>query len=296
MQRTKQHPAKKRRPRFLWIVLLDAILLAGLVHMVYQPQSTTWVEKIQSQLQLEQSREPLPAFYPEPLAELDEFVQAQPGHVSLWMMDLSTEEVHECQPDGYYCASTLKAPYALWLCKLDEEGQIRLDKSIKGSTGWELLHDMIAYSSNAAADALSKVWPGTAESGFTEFLAQIGFSSPQDCEITTKGIHGWVTAKDGGLAMKAIYDYCETETENADELRRAFLDADHSLLWSPAPAAKKYGSWDNALHDMMIVYGDKPYILSVFTDWGDKDVDFPQKGAAMMDELGRLAASAVGAK
>lgn len=298
MPKTQQRQrAKKRHNPFVWIVLLDIILFAGLIYMVYQPEKPSWLDSIKEHFQTVQpAPEPKPAFYEEPLAELDEFVQMQPGHVSLWMMDLTTEEVHECRPGGYYCASTLKAPYALWLCKQDEAGQINLDKTIKGSTGWELLHEMIAYSSNDATDALSKVWPGTAESGFSDFLAELGFSSPQDCEITVKGIHGWITARDGGLAMKAIYDYCETESENADRLRTAFLDADHSLLWSPAPAAKKYGSWDNALHDMMIVYGEKPYILSVFTDWGDKKIDFPAEGVSMMDQLGRLAAEAVGAE
>ena len=102
-------------------------------------------------------------------------------------------------------------------------------------------------------------------------------------------------AADGGKAMQAIYDYTQQETENAGALKAALLAADHELLWAPAPAAKKYGSWDQVLHDMAIVYADEPYILSVFTNWGSADVDFPPEGVEMMQQLGHLAAQAMGA-
>lgn len=239
---------------------------------------------------------PRPAFVPSALQELDNFASAQGGHVSVWLRDLETGETYYHDDGGYYCASTLKAPYALWLCLKDEKGEIDLDTALKGGTGWELLHQMVAQSSNSATRTLSASWRGDSQNDFGTFLRELGFSSVEGCEVSLDGIHGWLTAEDGGLAMQAIYDYIKTDTENAQKLKKAFLDADHDILWSPAPAAKKYGSWDKAFHDMMIVYGDKPYILSVFTDWGDEKVNFPQTSVAMMQQMGKLAAAAIGAE
>ena len=90
--------------------------------------------------------------------------------------------------------------------------------------------------------------------------------------------------------MTALYNYFETDTANAQQLQQAFLDASHNLLWLPDTAAKKYGSWDMALHDMAIVYTDNPYIIVAFSDWGDTDVDFPTEGTARMQQIGTLAA------
>ena len=227
---------------------------------------------------------------------LDDFLNAQPGSVSVWMQNLVTGASYSYNPSaGFYCASTLKAPYALWLCQRDDAGEIDLDADVGGATGWQRIHAMLSKSSNGAAHALGAAYPGTVETGFSEFLRGLGFASPDGCDVTEEGIHGWVTAADGGKTMQAIYDYTQQETENAGALKAALLAADHELLWAPAPAAKKYGSWDQVLHDMAIVYADEPYILSVFTNWGSADVDFPPEGVEMMQQLGHLAAQAMGA-
>ena len=93
--------------------------------------------------------------------------------------------------------------------------------------------------------------------------------------------------------MLALYEYFETGTENARQLKQAFLDAQHDYLWFPAPAAKKYGSWDNAFHDMGIVYSERPYILSVFTSYGTQD-EPPAEGIEMMQQFGHLVAEVLG--
>ncbi len=233
----------------------------------------------------------------EPRRVLDEFLNAQPGSVSVWMQNLVTGASYSYNPSaGFYCASTLKAPYALWLCQRDDAGEIDLDADVGGATGWERIYAMLSKSSNGAAHALGAAYPGTAETGFSEFLRGLGFASPDGCDVVEEGIHGWVTAADGGKAMRAIYDYTQQDTESARALKAALLAADHELLWAPAPAAKKYGSWDQVLHDMAIVYADEPYILAVFTNWGSAEVDFPPEGVEMMQQLGHLAAGAMGAE
>lgn len=231
----------------------------------------------------------------EAAVQLDDFLNTQPGTVSVWLQDLTTGDTYTYgESAGFYCASTLKAPYALWLAIRDEAGEIDLDTEWNGSTGWDRIYTMITVSSNDAAHGLAGMWPATADSGFQDFLTQLGFAAPEGCEITQEeGIHGWITAQDGGLAMRALYDYFETGTENAEQLKQTFLDAQHDYLWFPAPAAKKYGSWDNAFHDMGICYGERPYILSVFTSYGTQD-EPPAEGIEMMQQLGHLVAEVMG--
>lgn len=237
---------------------------------------------------------PGPGITAEAAASLDAFLDAQPGSVSVWLRDISTGDTYTYgESAGFYCASTLKAPYALWLAQRDEAGEIDLDTSWNGSTGWDRIYTMISVSSNDAAHGLAGVWPGDVENGFADFLTQLGFASPEGCEVTQDGIHGWVTARDGGLSMEALYHYFETGSENALRLQQAFLDAQHDYLWFPASAAKKYGSWDNAFHDMGICYSEQPYILSVFTGYGTQD-EVPAEGVEMMQQFGRLVAQVLG--
>lgn len=305
---TKKGRISPKDRKLLILVLVSTILLLYFMRP-QRGRSSVQAESLHKEIELAEQEAvalepttqpmpeptPCPAFVPDALQQLEEYAEAQRGQVSVWIRDLETGETYYHDEGGYYCASTLKAPYALWLCLKDERGEIDLDAELKGGTGWELLHDMIAQSSNSATRTLCAKWPGDAQNGFGELLQQIGFSFVDGCEISLDGIYGWVSAQDGGFAMQALYDYFETGTENAQKLKQAFLDADHDVLWSPSPAAKKYGSWDNAFHDMMIVYGDKPYILSVFSNWGIADVNFPEESAAMMQQMGKLAAAAVGA-
>lgn len=244
-----------------------------------------------------ENEQPGTVFTAQARAELDEFLSAQPGSVSVWAQDIETGETYHFNSGaGFYCASTLKAPYALWLCQRDEAGEIDLDAAVGSASGWQRLHAMIAQSSNGAAHDLGAAFPATAETGFTEFLRVLGFASPDGCDVIEDGIHGWVKAADGGRAMRAVYDYIQQGTENGQKLKDALLAADHELLWCPAPAAKKYGSWDGALHDMAIVYAERPYIVSVFTGWGSAEVDFPPEGVELMQQLGHMLARMMGAE
>ncbi len=59
---------------------------------------------------------------------LDAFCAVQRGSFSVYILDLSTgEEYSYGASTQYYPASLLKAPYALWLCDLAEEGLLDLD-------------------------------------------------------------------------------------------------------------------------------------------------------------------------
>ena len=62
---------------------------------------------------------------------LDAFCAVQPGSFSVYLQDLTSGEEYTYQADTlYYPASTLKAPYALWLCQRDDAGEIDLDAEL----------------------------------------------------------------------------------------------------------------------------------------------------------------------
>lgn len=246
-------------------------------------------------------------------AELDAFCAAQTGSFSVYLQDLSTGETYLYGAEAsYYLASLLKAPYALCLCQLADEGTIDLSTelpnfyygALTGETMSEYslsqtvparvaLYAMIAESDNDAADLLSNLWPGNYDTGFTAFLQQLGYTMPETCAMVATGIEGYGTVEDVGRTMEALYQYFAGEGENAVFLQSCFLAADHQALYLPegVPAAKKYGSWDGAFHDAAIVYAPYPYILCCMTDQGNTEIDFPTAPVAAMQTLGRMVLS-----
>lgn len=250
---------------------------------------------------------------PERRAELDEFCAAQNGSFSVYLKDLTTGETYLYGGEAsYYLASLLKAPYALWLCQLDDEGSIDLSidlpnfyyGALSGETmsayNWSetvpartALYAMIAESDNDAADLLSTLWPGNFDTGFTAFLQQLGYTLPETCAMVSTGIEGYATVEDVGRTMEALYRYFEGDGENAAFLQSCFFAADHEALYLPewVPAAKKYGSWDGAFHDAAIVYAPYPYILCCMTDQGNTEIDFPTAPVAAMQTLGKMVLS-----
>ena len=90
--------------------------------------------------------------------------------------------------------------------------------------------------------------------------------------------------------VSAVYDYLDSGSAAAAYLKTCMLAADHDILYVPdgVPAAKKYGSWDYAYHDVAIVYAKHPYWIVCMTDQGDENVDFPEEPTQAMQTLGQL--------
>ncbi len=80
-----------------------------------------------------------------------------------------------------------------------------------------------------------------------------------------------MTAADAGKLFKAIYNFIETDEKYGQIMKESMRKSRHTVIIPygvyPNAAVHKYG-WDvNAYHDAAIVmYGDKPFILTVFSD------------------------------
>ena len=141
---------------------------------------------------------------------------------------------------------------------------------------------MIAHSDNNAVTLLTTHWPANESSGFQQFLADYGFAYAATCDLTPQtGIIGMASTGEFANIVSAVYDYLDSGSAAAAYLKTCMLAADHDILYVPdgVPAAKKYGSWDYAYHDVAIV---------CMTDQGDENVDFPEEPTQAMQTLGQL--------
>lgn len=210
----------------------------------------------------------------------------------------------------YYPASLLKLPYAFWLCGQADAGTLDLEDELPNQfrgclTGTALqayndvetipakaaMRAMIAHSDNNAVTLLTTHWPANESSGFQQFLADYGFAYAATCALTPQtGIVGMASAGEIANIVSAVYDYLDSGSAAAAYLKTCMLAADHDILYVPdgVPAAKKYGSWDYAYHDVAIVYAKHPYWIVCMTDQGDENVDFPEEPTQAMQTLGQL--------
>ena len=127
--------------------------------------------------------------------------------------------------------------------------------------------------------------------GFQQFLADYGFAYAATCDLTPQtGIIGMASTGEFANIVSAVYDYLDSGSAAAAYLKTCMLAADHDILYVPdgVPAAKKYGSWDYAYHDVAIVYAKHPYWIVCMTDQGDENVDFPEEPTQAMQTLGQL--------
>ncbi len=88
-----------------------------------------------------------------------------------------------------------------------------------------------------------------------------------------------MSAADGGRIMKEIYAFCNKNGPYAALLRGGLIGSAHQLLTVSAyygkTVAHKYGWAAGAYHDMAIVYGTYPFVVSVMSnyDMGGKEVN-----------------------
>ena len=233
----------------------------------------------------------------ESAAALTAYLDNLEGSVSVCCVRLSDGYTYEYDADcEYYAASLLKAPYALWLAERADSGEIDLSTDLSSQDGAtpqtasEAMYAMISQSDNNATAALYHLWPADEESGFGSFLQSLGVDRPDNALSDETNIQGVFSSRDAVNILLAMEDYFESDAPHAAALKQAFLDADHPMLESEYDMAKKYGSWEYALHDMAIVYADEPYCIAVLTSWGSADPDFPEPGTSRITEIGNLAA------
>lgn len=209
---------------------------------------------------------------------LNRLLQSYDFEVSVYLRFLDDGSTYLYEPyTQYYPASIIKAALALYLFQEDEADRIRLDE-----TDIAAISNMIMYSDNPSTTFLNQKYGLRRYStddahceDFATFLQKIGVTHDDDLYFSSDGmIAGQIDAVDMGHIMVALYEYFATASPNSQQLLEIFFDHDHStdLLTLYEPVVRKYGQFDSALHDAVLGYVPRPYVLCVLTDAGNSEV------------------------
>lgn len=233
-------------------------------------------------------------FTPDEIARLDGLLadwasvseeEEENGHtVAVYFKDITSGLEYTYNPETKFLIASLnKAPYAMFLYHLVEEGTASLEETFyvtpeavenslensgrikneelpRNFTLEEMIYYILHYSDTAAMRILLGRY--TAQD-FAQYAAEnLLLQYPED-------IRNWMNARicalDAGVYMQAIYEYME-KGQYGDLLKGHLLQSEYPMIRSNYPVAHKYG-WDvNAYHDMAVVYAPYPYILVVLTD------------------------------
>ena len=235
-------------------------------------------------------------------AAADSFL-SQFGGVSVSYINLFTGEFYSYDggDTGYYAASTIKAPFAWYICSQIVSGQADPDSTIQYTRAYsqytdseiesekipygteltlaQLLHFMIVYSDNVALYMLASEFD---VDGFDAFLAAQG--------IDTSTIYGINTSYESSdfcaQVMRKIYGFLTRNS--ADQYAQAFEDdlkhTDVNYFSLSEPVIGKYGWWLQNLHQIGIVCDASPYVLTVMTSDGGNGTD-STRGAGVIARI-----------
>lgn len=218
--------------------------------------------------------------------ELENYIEGFEGQYGIHFYSLyDRSEFGINDTDEYDAASTAKLPLILLIYKKVEKGYINLDDILtytkedysegtgviryvdfgKRYTVRELAKLSIEESDNVATNMLKRLIGG--EKVYREFMKQSG-------GIVVDYDRNISCPKDMSLYLKMVYDFYKENEELGGELMEylqntAFTDRLNKLLPPNVKVAHKVGTQVRAVHDVGIIYAEKPYVLSVMS----KDVD-----------------------
>jgi hypothetical protein len=139
----------------------------------------------------------------------------------------------------------------------------------------ELLRKNLMYSDNIATNILMRQH---GMDGYREFMQNLG-TQPRFVRNNKEvgGINNvFMTARDGGIVARAIFDYIESGARYAGELRAALVANQYPFISSENYVVAGKTGWTRPLawHDMAIVYAESPFVLVILSargGWTDAD-------------------------
>ena len=207
-------------------------------------------------------------------------------------IDLASGQTLAWQPDAsIYIASAIKAPYALYVCRQLDAGNLADDEpieyleqfydegagSIKNSEPGTvyrldyLLQEALLRSDNIAYRLLVN---RCGKEDFNALMDSLGIT--EGLHFTATNIWPKATPRELALAWSAILDYIQSDAAHSALLRELLTSSLYSpirrSLGSQRTVASKYG-WDTASYtDAGIVYsaeGQPQYLLVILTENGN---------------------------
>lgn len=221
------------------------------------------------------------------------YIGEQTGVFGVYYLNLSDgSQFGINDTEVFVAASTIKIPINLYLFKKIEAGDVsKTDKVTYLSRDYESGTGDLQYKSKGTSytvDELSKLSIELSDNVATNMLQRFlggrsvirGYMKELG-GIVTYGDKNITCAKDMALYMKKVYEFSISNPELGGHLvdyfeNTIFNDRIPKLLPKDIKVAHKIGNfwseeWGVALHDIGIVYADKPYIISVMTKKADED-------------------------
>lgn len=233
-------------------------------------------------------------------ADLTQYCGKFKGQYGIYYWNLADGKqfgIHE--KDRYIAASTVKIPINLYLYRRFYEGSadpkavLTYQKSdYEGGAGElqykevgtkytlkELSRLSVELSDNVATNMLLRYLGRPKVKGF---MRELGGTVVSDKENIS-------CPKDMALYMKKVYEFSNSAGSTGKELLTNFLntrfrDRLPKLLPKSVRIAHKTGNWIGALHDVGIIFTDKPYILSVMS----KDVINDEEACNVIAEISKM--------
>ncbi len=214
-------------------------------------------------------------------SELEEYISAFKGQYGIYYWDLNTDVSFGInENDEYLAASTVKIPINLYLFNKIKDGEIDPEEKLvytkstdyEGGTGSiqynkdgteytirELSALSIKESDNVAVNMLIRK---LGRQNYKDFMKQSG-----GVVVTEKNVS---CPSDMALYMKGIYDFYNENPDVGGELidslqNTIFNDRIPKLLPKEVKVAHKMGNQVGALHDVGLVFADRPYIIAVMS-------------------------------
>jgi beta-lactamase class A len=213
--------------------------------------------------------------------ELEKYCKQFKGQYGIYYWNLSDGKqfgIHE--KDRYTAASTVKIPINLYLYNRfydgsadpkailtyqqgDYEGGAGELQYKKVGTRYslkELSRLSIEFSDNVAVNMLLRY---LGRPKVKNYMREVGGTVVSDKENIS-------CPRDMALYMKKVYEFSESAGETGKELLTNFFNTRFSdrlpkLLPKGVKIAHKTGNWVGALHDVGIIFTEKPYILAVMS-------------------------------
>ncbi len=214
--------------------------------------------------------------------QLNEYLKTLKGNYGIYYYNLITGDSFGINDTAAFpAASTVKLPLNLYLYRKITDGTINPDSLLKyekqdyeegtGKIQYKQLNSQfsikelsrlsIEESDNIAANILFRY---LGKNNVKNFMSQCGASIVEyESNITC--------ARDMGLYMKLLYNFCKYNATVGNELlsdltNTQFNDRIPAGIPKSITVAHKIGTLSNVINDVGIIFTDKPYVLSVLSN------------------------------
>ena len=216
--------------------------------------------------------------------QLEDYIGTRPGKVSVYVKDFATGETLNLNSDQVYVeASTIKLPLVLYIYELAAQGKINLDAKLTYTPEYyaqgtgilqgepfggqytirELSRLSMEYSDNVAWKMLLDFMGQDKLTAYEKSLGAKATGGDNGLYITTP--------EDMGIYLERLLNFSEEKPEYGNEVlhymaNSIFSEGIPQDLPDDIVVAHKMGALNDKFHDVGIVFGNRPYIIAIFTD------------------------------